>query len=162
MGTLADGHRPNGAIIRLPGEGRELTNPIGAPTLIRLLGEETGGAYSILEAEQPADGPRAPIHVHSDEDETIYVLEGTMMIEAGHERVEAPAGSLVMFPRGVSQHFWNEGPGRARYLAIYSPPGAEGYVLAVDELDREADDFPKRLAEVRARYGLSYPDVPTE
>ncbi len=161
MTGYEDARRANGAIIRLPGEGQAVINPIGAPTLVRLTGEETGGAYSILEAEQPAGGTPAPLHVHADDDELIYVLEGTMTIEAGRESVQAAAGSLVFFPRGVSQRFWNDGPGPARYLAIYSPPGAENYVVGVDRLDRQSAEFPERLAALRESFGLSYPAEPT-
>lgn len=60
----------------------------------------------------------APLHVHHKDEEAWYVLEGTLRFMIGGSEIEAPAGSAVLAPPGVSHTFWNPGPGPARYLIV--------------------------------------------
>jgi mannose-6-phosphate isomerase-like protein (cupin superfamily) len=68
----------------------------------------------------PAGPPRliAPLHLHHNDDEAWYVLEGTLIVRVGDAEIEAPAGSSVSVPRGTPHTYWNPGPGPARYLLI--------------------------------------------
>jgi len=68
-----------------------------------------------------ADRPVAPLHRHLADDEAWYVLEGRLGFVRGDERLEAPAGSAVLVPRGLPHTFWNAGGGRARYLIVMTP-----------------------------------------
>jgi mannose-6-phosphate isomerase-like protein (cupin superfamily) len=71
----------------------------------------------------PAGPPRliAPRHVHYNDDEAWYVLEGTLCVQSGENEIEASAGSAVLVRRGTPHTFWNPGPGRVRYLLIMTP-----------------------------------------
>ena len=71
--------------------------------------------------ESSAERPIAPLHLHHGDDEAWYVLEGTLGFVRGDERLEAPAGSAVLVPRGVVHTFWNAGPGGARYVIVMTP-----------------------------------------
>jgi mannose-6-phosphate isomerase-like protein (cupin superfamily) len=68
--------------------------------------------------ESSAERPIAPLHLHRSDDEAWYVLEGTLGFVRGAERLEAPAGSAVLVPRGVVHTFWNAGEGDARYVIV--------------------------------------------
>ena len=63
----------------------------------------------------------APWHVHYNDDEAWYVLEGRLRVRRGVEEVEAGAGAAVLVPRGVAHTYWNPGPEPARYLLIMTP-----------------------------------------
>ena len=63
----------------------------------------------------------APWHVHHNDDEVWYVLEGKLHVATGVEEVEAIAGAAVLVPRGAVHTYWNPGPDPARYLLIMSP-----------------------------------------
>jgi mannose-6-phosphate isomerase-like protein (cupin superfamily) len=65
--------------------------------------------------------PIAARHVHHEDDEAWYVLEGTLGFRIGDEVVTAPAGSGVLVPKGTPHTFWNAGPGEARYVLVMSP-----------------------------------------
>src|SRR5713226_3261100 len=71
----------------------------------------------------PAGPPRliAPRHVHHNDDEAWYVLEGTLRVQAGENEIEAREGSAVLVPRGTPHTSWNPGPERLRYLLIMTP-----------------------------------------
>jgi mannose-6-phosphate isomerase-like protein (cupin superfamily) len=71
----------------------------------------------------PPGPPRfiAPLHLHHNDDEAWYVLEGTLCVRAGDKDVEAKAGSAVFVPRGTSHTYWNPGQGLLRYLLVMPP-----------------------------------------
>lgn len=68
----------------------------------------------------PPDSPRfiAPPHLHHNDDEVWYVLEGTLIVRVGDQDVEARAGSAVRVPRGTPHTYWNPAAVAARYLLI--------------------------------------------
>ena len=71
----------------------------------------------------PPGPPRfiAPLHLHHNDDEAWYVLEGTLCVKVGDENVEAKAGSAVFVPRGTPHTYWNPGSGFLRYLLVMTP-----------------------------------------
>lgn len=100
-----------------------MTSMIVAPPLAgNVLGS---GANSFVVAEwRDAGGPAgerrliAPPHVHHNDDEAWYVLEGTLCIQMGDKVVEARAGAGVLVSRGTPHTYWNPGTGPTRYLLI--------------------------------------------
>jgi mannose-6-phosphate isomerase-like protein (cupin superfamily) len=85
-----------------------------------------GNSFLIAEWQDPGGyvGPPrliAPLHVHHSDDEAWYVLEGTLCVQAGHEEIEAHAGSGVYVPRNTPHTYWNPGPDPVRYLLIMMP-----------------------------------------
>ena len=75
------------------------------------------------DAGGPAGPPRwiAPLHLHRNDDEAWYVLEGTMCVKMGDQDVELRAGSGVLVPRGTPHTYWNPRPERVRYLLVMTP-----------------------------------------
>jgi mannose-6-phosphate isomerase-like protein (cupin superfamily) len=65
--------------------------------------------------------PVAGLHVHHEDDEAWYVLEGTLGFRVGDEIVVAPAGSGVLVPKGTPHSYWNAGEVEARYVLVMSP-----------------------------------------
>jgi mannose-6-phosphate isomerase-like protein (cupin superfamily) len=115
----------------------------------------TGGAFSIVE-HPVRPGTLAPPHVHADEDELSYVLEGTFGVRVGDDVIEAGPGSYVVKPRGVPHTFWNAGPAPARLIEIIAPAGFERYFTEMaDLLQRHGPDF-DRISDLAAGYHLSF------
>jgi mannose-6-phosphate isomerase-like protein (cupin superfamily) len=105
--------------------GETSATPAGLATVIvpPLRDDQVGGTDFVLAewtdaGESSAERPIAPLHLHRNDDEAWYVLEGTLGFVRGDERLEAPAGSAVLVPRGVVHTYWNAGPGRARYVIV--------------------------------------------
>lgn len=99
-------------------------------TASALSGKHLGGTASdFVVAEWREAGARAgeppkliaPLHVHNADDETWYVLEGTLCVRRGDEVVTAHAGSGVLVPKGMAHTFWNPSPEPVRYLLIMTP-----------------------------------------
>jgi quercetin dioxygenase-like cupin family protein len=86
-------------------------------------GAETGHAFSQIEVDDPR-GSGPPLHVHHNEDETFYVLEGEVTFVVGEERIDLAAGDYLFGPRDVP-HAYVVSSERARMLVTASPGGIE-------------------------------------
>jgi mannose-6-phosphate isomerase-like protein (cupin superfamily) len=95
----------------------------------RTLGS-AGNSFVIAEWGDPGtpqgsdpDSPRwiAPLHLHHNDDEAWYVLEGKLCVKVGGDTVEAAAGAAVLVPRGTPHTYWNPDPAPVRYLLIMTP-----------------------------------------
>jgi mannose-6-phosphate isomerase-like protein (cupin superfamily) len=98
-------------------------SPINAPPLAGSVLGQIGSDFVIAEwkdAGGPPGPPRwiAPLHLHRNDDEAWYVLEGTLCVRVGTDMVEAKAGSAIFVPRGTAHTYWNLGPGLVRYLLV--------------------------------------------
>jgi mannose-6-phosphate isomerase-like protein (cupin superfamily) len=100
---------------------------MGAPRIEPLLaGNVLGsvdGDFVVAEWQDAGGGfdpPRliAPLHLHSNDEEAWYVLEGVLRVEVGDEEVEVRAGSGVLVPQGTPHTYWNPSKDRTRYLLI--------------------------------------------
>src|SRR4051812_39923618 len=63
----------------------------------------------------------APLHLHRNDDEAWYVLEGVLCVQRGDEVVEARAGAAVLVPRGTPYTYWNPTAEPVRYLLVMTP-----------------------------------------
>ena len=68
-------------------EAPEKLNVSGTEIILKADGKKSGGSVAVAEAVvQPGSGP--PKHVHTKEDETFYVLEGTFRLWHGDHTME--------------------------------------------------------------------------
>jgi mannose-6-phosphate isomerase-like protein (cupin superfamily) len=90
--------------------------------VIKAGGPGTGGRFSLIEATSPP-GFEPGMHIHQDEDEAFYVLDGMLHGRCGDAGWTASAGDFVFIPRDTPHNFTVMGQTAARYLLINSPPG---------------------------------------
>jgi len=116
---------PTDEVIFLPpGEGREYqAGPMRA--VFKADGAETRDEYCVSEwwLEAGDDGPGP--HHHEDNVELFYVIEGEMSFLAGDSWIDAPAGSFLRIPAGVTHDFRNDSGARAGALNVFIPGGFE-------------------------------------
>lgn len=89
--------------------------------------EQTGGAFILFEEWAPR-GKVTPLHVHPDEDESFYVLEGEVLVQIDGEEHLGRPGSFISVPRGV-QHAMMVVSETARALTLLTPgsPSVEAF-----------------------------------
>jgi mannose-6-phosphate isomerase-like protein (cupin superfamily) len=129
----------------------------GTETRLAVPAAASGGAYCILDQVIPA-GHVTPIHRHEKEDQTAFVLEGTLgfWVEGGEE-VEVGAGGSVSRPRGRFHASWNPTESPTRILEITSPGERfERWVWDVHEATQRDGVSLATIAEVGGRYGITY------
>ncbi len=118
-------------ILLAPGDGRSY--PMGRiAAVFKADGAETGDAYSISEwwLDPHTTGPGAHSH---PEDDVFYVLEGTMSFLVDERWVDAPRGSFVLVPGGVTHDFENRSDERAGVLNFATPCTFEQHMPAIAE-----------------------------
>jgi uncharacterized cupin superfamily protein len=77
-------------IVRTPGNDATLRNPQGGPLTFRARGDQTGGVLTVFEnVAAPGEGP--PLHLHVNQDELMYVLEGSLRLRLEGTFHTAPA-----------------------------------------------------------------------
>ena len=119
---------------------------------------ETGGRYTLVEITAPP-GLASPLHVHYDDDEGFYVLEGSVTIIVGDETVELSAGQHAFGPRDVP-HKFEAGPDGARMIWVLAPGGFEDFIHDVS-VPAETPTVPppsvappEDAAEIVRRHGM--------
>jgi mannose-6-phosphate isomerase-like protein (cupin superfamily) len=90
---------------------------------VKASGSETGSAFSQFEVDDPR-GSAPPFHVHHNEDEAFYILEGHVTAFVGDEQIDLTAGDYCFGPRGTP-HTYLVRSERARMLVTISPSGSE-------------------------------------
>lgn len=139
-----------------PGGGRRVSVRRFGLTLL-LPSTLTDGAVSMLEMSLEPGYVSMPLHRHGREDETTYVLEGTLTVQVGEETILAPPGSCVHKPRGVFHTVWNAGARTARFLEVVSPGGLEEFYVGLDGLVPETGRPDMEAIHALARrYGLEF------
>ena len=104
---------------------------LGQLVTIKASAETSGGALTLIEVVA-GQGPGAPLHVHRNDNEWFFVLEGEMAFWVGGTVIEAPAGSFVYGPREIP-HTFDVTSSQARFLLGTNPAGFESFVRMVAE-----------------------------
>ncbi|MFN8193093.1 MAG: cupin domain-containing protein [Nocardioidaceae bacterium] len=157
-------------VVREPGTGRGtwamesvfehlLESPPGTPGL------------GVALVTQPP-GIATPLHRHTRESESFFLLEGEMTYRAGDQDHELYAGCFIHLPSGIPHAFRIRGAEPARFLAIVDPGGLlrlyDEVGLPAPELRLPGPDGQgpeveiPRWVEVGPRYGLEVvgPPIP--
>src|SRR3954453_14205509 len=88
----------NEPVLTGPGAGRTVTKSSGSSTELKLAGEQSGGDWAVVEWHLRA-GDEPPIHPPPREDETLYVLDGSITAFVGDQRIDWQPGPMRRFPR---------------------------------------------------------------
>jgi quercetin dioxygenase-like cupin family protein len=104
---------------------------LGMLEIVKVSSADTGGAFGLLEVTV-RKGEGSPWHVHPDEDEWFYVLDGQFTIYVGERRLELPAGAFAFGPKGIPHTFIADTDG-AKALIGFAPFHFEGFLREVGE-----------------------------
>ena len=115
------------AVVHAPGEGTAIWH-IDTLMTFKALSEDTGGRLAVWEQLLPRRSS-PPLHVHSEEDEAWFVLEGELTFQVGDRTCSAATGSFVWAPRGLPHTFRVDSP-TARVLALAVPGRFDRFVRA--------------------------------
>ena len=106
-----------------------LTRP-GEHFAIRVPAIKSGGKYSVCEiVSDPGDG--TPLHCHRNEDEHIFVVEGTARFAYGDRIFDAEAGTMVTLAKGIPHAWGNRTNLPLRLVVVCYPGGIEGVMRVI-------------------------------
>ena len=110
-------HQPKKGELRWMGE---------TSTFFLATGEQTAGTFTLVD-ERAKRGESVPLHLHRDDMESFYVVEGEVTIYIGDQPgVRAGAGSFAHLPGGTVHGFRIESE-TARYLIFTTPRHGQFY-----------------------------------
>jgi quercetin dioxygenase-like cupin family protein len=112
---------------------------------VRLSNRDNAAGLSLLENVM-AHGFSPPLHVHHHENETFYMLEGTVRFEMDGKPIIAGPGDVVHVPAGAVHSFVVLSPDGARFLTI---------------TDGGFEDMVREVSRPAANDGLPEQTVPT-
>jgi mannose-6-phosphate isomerase-like protein (cupin superfamily) len=131
---------------------------LGSRSRIVVDGDDTGGAFGLVDMIEVPAQSMPPLHVHHHEDEGFYVIDGEVTLYLPGREIKCGPGDHVVAPRGVP-HAYRVGDRPARWLVTSTPAGFERFVAGVAALD--ALD-PAKLTAVAAAHGIEILGPPGE
>lgn len=112
-------------IIVPPGQGHRVGN---VEFLARTV-DTPRFTFGIIEI---APGRELEPHVHADEDDAFYIVDGEMTFVFGDRAVPAPPGTFVLVPPGVEHGFRNDCGRPVRMLNLHAPAGFDRRIGLAD------------------------------
>ena len=121
--------------------------------------EASDGALAVVESVGRC-GSMPPLHVHHNDEETFYVIEGAVSLFVGAEHIVLRGGQAALAPRDVP-HTYRVESDEAHWLVITTPAGFDGFVRAVADV-APAEELPPAgrpvdpaaMADAAARFGI--------
>jgi mannose-6-phosphate isomerase-like protein (cupin superfamily) len=112
-------------VIVPPGQGHR----VGNVEFLARTADTPRFTFGIIEL---APGRELEAHVHPDEDDAFYIVEGEMTFIFGDQRATAPPGTFVLVPPGVEHGFRNDRTQPVRMLNIHAPAGFDRRIGLAD------------------------------
>ena len=135
------------------GEGQR-HNVLGHTLLFKTTTEELGGGTLLWELLSPV-GTMVPPHVHTVEDEFIYVAEGELDVMVGDKKFTATAGDLVKMPKNVQHGIWQKGDITTRTLWIVVPAHKmESLLSTLGQLPANQPPDPAKIGQIFTEHDL--------
>lgn len=143
-----------------PGEG-EAVWLLGDTYTLKVAGDQTGGAFTLLEAVVPVGGGPPP-HVHHVEDEVFVILEGELLITVAGRELPGPVGTVISVPKGTEHSYAVVGTTPVRMLFLYVPAGMEKMFGEIGkpaqpgvEVPPASEEDVAKLLSVAAKYNFT-------
>jgi quercetin dioxygenase-like cupin family protein len=93
--------------------------------------QETGGAFLLFE-DRMDQGKMTPLHTHPESDESMYVLEGEILMHMDGQEHRVAAGGFAVAPRGVPHAFLVLSK-VARLLCLHTPGCCQAFYWDASE-----------------------------
>ena len=104
---------------------------------VKVSGKDTNGSLAIFEQTSLSPKRGTPLHVHPNQDEVFYILEGEYAFLVGTDRYQLTVGDSIFLPRKVP-HAWTQVSERGRMTVILQPAGKlEEFFVTMASLEKE-------------------------
>ena len=122
---MSDSLQPSPSLLRVnAGEDRfgEHRGLVMSTIDFKVSAQDSGGLFVLENTFQAKGGP--PRHLHVDQEEWFYLVEGEFIFEVGEEKFRLKPGDSLLAPRNVP-HVWAYAGGgtRGKILVSFMPAG---------------------------------------
>jgi quercetin dioxygenase-like cupin family protein len=153
----------------VPAAAGDAYDHLGLRLRLRLTGEDTAGSLALIE-HTGRGGAGTPLHRHTREAETFFVLNGDLDGWSDNKHTVVSAGDTLFLPAG-SEHAFRVRSDTARFLLLITPAGFERFFITSGTLSDPETDLPpvpgppppeaiERLAQILRDYGVSITGPP--
>jgi len=147
--------------IQLSGGGGKTYSAVGDKYTVLASGDQTAGAYLLMEAVVPPGGGPPP-HFHTREEEAFYVLEGEITFTIDDRTIVGTPGTFAQIPRETPHAFKNCSELPSRMLILCTPAGFESFLaeFGTELPSRDATPIPpskeeiEKLLKAAPKYGI--------
>ena len=136
-------------IITAAGTGT-IWNVVGDNITCKVSGDQTQGAYAVVEEMSPPQGGPA-LHLHSRTDEICYILEGEYQVVCGNRTFNAPQGTVFVVPKSVPHSLRNISAATSRVLVTLIPGGFEKFFAQANDITD-----PAKVMEIAKHHDVEF------
>ena len=136
--------------------GGTIHSVLGSPYRFLATSDSTAGAFALIEVNTAAESG-VPLHLHTREDETFFILDGTMEVQCDGRSFVLEKDSTAFLPRGIPHSYRNPRNVPSRYLVLITPGGFEKCLEEFAGLPANQPPPPETLVAIGKRYGLEFP-----
>lgn len=121
------------------------------PNLVKVSGKDTDARFCMFEYEGFTKmGPS--LHLHINQDESFYVLEGQYLFQLGEEKHKLEAGDTIFLPRNIP-HTWLQLTSRGKLMYMVQPAGKmEEFFKKVNSLKGAPSE--EELQKIHVEHGM--------
>jgi len=102
---------------------------------LKISGKDTEGALAVFEQISLSQGHGTPLHIHPNQDEIFYVIEGSYYFQAGDEKFKLEAGESIFLPCNIP-HAWSQVSSKGKMTVIFQPAGKmEEFFIALQNIN---------------------------
>src|SRR5881397_4395545 len=102
--------------------GDTIHNPVtGERITFHATSADTNGESVVIECTVQPDGFVAAMHVHPSQSERFAVIEGTLGLRSGKEKLTLGRGEIAVVEPGTPHRFWNAGEEEVRFVCEVRP-----------------------------------------
>ncbi|MEZ6011743.1 MAG: cupin domain-containing protein [Hyphomonas sp.] len=114
------------------------------------------GTGLIMEVTAPP-GLGAPPHVHDEDAEAFYILEGELTVETEGKIATLRPGDMCALPAGIEHTFRNDSDRDVRFLAVITPGiDALAFFTEVDRAGAAGGLTPDTVMTIGTAHGLAF------
>ena len=113
---------------------------------VKISGKDTNGGFAMFEQISLSQGRCTPLHIHTLQDETFYVVEGEYYFQIGEDKFRLSIGDSIFLPKKVP-HAWTQVSEKGRMMVVFQPAGKmEEFFVTVSALNHEPP--PEEMAKI--------------
>ena len=139
-------------------EGGEVISFMGMDLVWKVVNEPKSELLTFIQVAPAGSG--VPLHIHHNEDESIYLLEGSLRFQVGEDVFDVNEGDSVYMPRGKVHGFRITGDKPARILFILAMKPESRYVDMFDGLVGLAPTDFEQVTKVCAANNVEFLNPP--
>jgi len=144
----------------IPSQEGQTVQVLSDRVCIKLKSSNSPNSMAVVTVEVPPGG-LVPPHIHAQEEESYYMLDGSMVMQLGSEFLTIQPHDFVHIPPGTIHSYRNDSDRPIHFLAWTVGGAIDDFFIEMGEKIREIpNDLPK-MPEILDKYGIQMA-APTE